>query len=398
MLTKTTRLTDWRYLKIGDLAEEVRSLFEPSREEEQPYIGLEHIEQGTLKLNGIGSSKDTVSTKKKFKKGEILFGSLRPYFRKVIWPKFNGVCSTDITVVKSKNHSCSIFLFYFISSQAFIDHATNISSGTRMPRASWKTLADSNWLFPPLPTQHKIASILSAYDDLIENNLRRIKILEEMAQNLYREWFVKFRFPGHENTRFVDSELGRIPEGWEVGKVESVLKKIKRRVKLKKQDYVSEGMIPVIDQGREFIGGYTDIAESLISNDLPLIVFGDHTRILKYIDFPFACGADGTQLLKSNDDRLPMTLFYYMLLAIDLSDYAYARHFKFLKDELLVLPTKEISKKFNQIVEFFFEQEKALMQKNITLRQTRDLLLPKLISGEVDVSELDIATQEEMAT
>ena len=66
------------------------------------------------------------------------------------------------------------------------------------------------------PTQRKIAAILSAYDDLIENNLRRIKILEEMAQNLYREWFVKFRFPGHQHARFTDSPLGRIPEGWEV--------------------------------------------------------------------------------------------------------------------------------------------------------------------------------------
>ena len=74
---------------------------------------------------------------------------------------------------------------------------------------------------PDLFTQRKIAAILSAYDDLIENNLRRIKILEEMAQNLYREWFVKFRFPGHQHTRFTDSPLGRIPEGWEVKAVEN---------------------------------------------------------------------------------------------------------------------------------------------------------------------------------
>ena len=76
---------------------------------------------------------------------------------------------------------------------------------------------------PPLPTQRKIAAILSAYDDLIENNLRRIKILEEMAQNLYREWFVKFRFPGHQHARFTDSPLGRIPEGWEVVKLGTLL-------------------------------------------------------------------------------------------------------------------------------------------------------------------------------
>ena len=76
---------------------------------------------------------------------------------------------------------------------------------------------------PSLPTQHKIAAILSAYDDVIENNQRRIKILEEMAQNLYREWFVKFRFPGHQQARFVDSPLGPIPEGWEVKRLDQVV-------------------------------------------------------------------------------------------------------------------------------------------------------------------------------
>ena len=79
---------------------------------------------------------------------------------------------------------------------------------------------------PDLTTQRKIAGILSTYDDLIENNLRRIKILEEMAQSLYREWFVHFRFPGHESVRFSDSELGQIPKEWEVRTIEELVKRI----------------------------------------------------------------------------------------------------------------------------------------------------------------------------
>ncbi len=129
--------------------------------------------------------------------------------------------------------------------------------------------------------------------------------------------------------------------------------------------------------------------------DLPLIVFGDHTRVLKFIDFPFACGADGTQLLKSIDERMPMTLFYYALSSIDLSDFAYARHFKFLKEETLVLPVKSIAGLFDQFVSPLRDQTRALRKKNTILRRTRDLLLPKLVSGEVDISELDIAVSEE---
>jgi type I restriction enzyme, S subunit len=268
-------------------------------------------------------------------------------------------------------------------------------TGAAQPKLSQENLKRIELRMPSLLTQQKISAILSAYDDLIENNLRRIKILEEMAQNLYREWFVKFRFPGHERARFIDSPLGRIPDGWEVAKVGDILKKIKRGTKIQKHDYVEEGLIPVVDQGKEFIGGYSNNTESLNSDDLPLIVFGDHTRALKFIDFPFACGADGTQLLKSNNARMPMTLFYYTLLSIDLSNYAYARHFKFLKEETLILPETIIADYYDHFVSPLREQISKLMQKNTTLRHTCDLLLPKLISGEVDVSELDITIHEE---
>ena len=288
-----------------------------------------------------------------------------------------------------------IFLMYYLRSHLGQSDIASKVVGTSQPKLALFRIQKLKIPKVPLPTQRKIATILSAYDDLIENNLRRIKILEEMAQNLYREWFVKFRFPGHQHARFTDSPLGRIPEGWEVVKVGEILKKVKRGTKIQKKDYATEGLIPIVDQGKEFIGGYTDNTDSLISDDLPLIVFGDHTRVLKFIDFPFACGADGTQLLKSNDGRMPMTLFYYALSSIDLSDFAYARHFKFLKEELLVLPAKSIADLFDRFVAPLREQTRSLMQKNISLRRTRDLLLPRLISGEVDVSALDITVPEE---
>jgi len=97
-----------------------------------------------------------------------------------------------------------------------------VSHGTTQDNLSLDKLLRFDFVVPDVDEQRKIAAILSAYDDLIENNLRRIKILEEMAQNLYREWFVKFRFPGHQHTRFTDSSLGQIPEGWQVKKLKQV--------------------------------------------------------------------------------------------------------------------------------------------------------------------------------
>jgi type I restriction enzyme S subunit len=109
------------------------------------------------------------------------------------------------------------FIFYLLKSNIFRDFIIGCAQGAANQASI--TLDDirnfSFWL-PPLPIQRKIAAFLSAYDDLIENNTQRIKILEEMAQALYHEWFVKFRFPGHEKVRMVGWELGKIPEGWEV--------------------------------------------------------------------------------------------------------------------------------------------------------------------------------------
>jgi len=284
------------------------------------------------------------------------------------------------------------FLAKYLMSSNTKAEMTGYVSGAALPRIILKDFINFRILIPPLPTQHKIAAILSAYDDLIENNLRWIKILEDMAQSLYREWFVKFRFPGHEKVQMVDSPPGKIPEGWEVIKVGGLLEKVRRKKKLKKQYYETDGPIPVVDQGRDFIGGYTTDPETLFDSPLPIIVFGDHTRVLKYVDFPFACGADGTQLLRPNTEQMPISLFYYVLKSIDLSDFAYARHFKFLKEQEVLVPNEQITRLFAQVADPVRDLIRCLLSRNTNLRRTRDLLLPKLISGKLDVSDLDIKT------
>ena len=259
------------------------------------------------------------------------------------------------------------------------------SHGATMASLNQDIICRIPLLLPPLPTQKKIASILSAYDDLIENNTRRIKILEEMARRLYREWFVHFRFPGHEKTKFVDSPLGMIPVGWEVKSVGEVLVKILRKKRIPKTEYHKDAGIPVIDQGSEMIGGYTNEIAALHTEPLPIIIFGDHTRIIKYIDFPFASGADGTQLLYPEDASLLPGYFYHMISEIDLSNYAYARHFKFLKAESVLIPKGLVLEAFNKITKNTFAYLGSLNKQNANLRHARDLLLPKLINGDITV-------------
>jgi type I restriction enzyme S subunit len=234
---------------------------------------------------------------------------------------------------------------------------------------------------PPLIVQRRIADILSAYDDLIENNQKQIKLLEEAAMRLYKEWFVNLRFPGYENTKIVDG----VPEGWEYKEVGSLISKTPRTKQVKKSEYNNSGEIPIIDQSREFIAGYTDDRETIVDLGVPVIVFGDHTRILKLINFPFAKGADGTQLIVSGVEEMPQHLLYCSLLNIDLSNYHYARHFKYLKASKIIVPTKNISEEFESIVEIYFKVIQILIDKIFLLQKSRDFLLPKLMNGEIEV-------------
>lgn len=233
---------------------------------------------------------------------------------------------------------------------------------------------------PNYDKQTSIANVLMTYDDLIENNQKQIKLLEEVAQRLYKEWFVDLHFPGYEEAEIIDG----LPKGWEIKKVDELLQKVQKKVKVKASEYMSEGKIPIVDQSRKFIAGYTNNQESL-SDELPAIIFGDHTRIIKYIQFPYARGADGTQVIISNTSRMPQALFYCALKNIDLSNHHYARHFKYLKEKNVLLPERTISGKFNDIADVYFTNIMSLRKMNARLSEARDRLLPKLMSGEIEV-------------
>lgn len=254
-----------------------------------------------------------------------------------------------------------------------------ISQGTAQDNLSWEKLSTIRFPAPDIKVQNKIIDYISTYDDLIENNQKQISLLEEAVQRLYKEWFVDLRFPNYEECKIDDG----VPEGWSKELIGNVIGKVVRTKQVKAADYLKEGSIPVIDQSRDFIAGYTNDIETLVRMDCPVIVFGDHTRILKYIQFPFAKGADGTQLIVSNNDNVPQTLLYCSLIAVDLSNYHYARHFKYLKAESILVPTKEIADKFDRNVTPILLQIQKLRDISNKSAQVRDRLLPKLMSGEV---------------
>ena len=320
--------------------------------------------------------------KRKAKKNDILYsvvGSFGiPVFIKDDKP---FVFQRHIAILRPNKKVNARFLYYKMLSRNFYMKADAAAIGAAQRTVSLTSLRNIEIIVPPMETQRRIADVLSAYDDLIENNRKQIKLLEEAAQRLYKEWFVNLRFPGHEHTKIVDG----VPEGWDRMPVGSLIGKVDRTKQIPTSEYLPNGKIPVIDQSREFIAGYTNDVQAIVKSKAPIIVFGDHTRILKLVQFPFAKGADGTQLIISASERMPQRLLYCSLMNIDLSNYHYARHFKYLKSEIILLPSKGIADDFEKITDPVFKKIQSCRDQCCWGQEARDRLLPKLMSGEVEV-------------
>lgn len=238
---------------------------------------------------------------------------------------------------------------------------------------------------PPVSTQRKIAGVLSLYDHLIDNNTRRIETLKEMAQAIYREWFVNFRFPGHKDVELVESELGPIPEGWEVRKLGEVME-LSYGKGLRKADRV-DGEIPVYGSS----GVIDSHNEALVEG--PGIVVGRKGNVgsVYWVQGGF-CPIDTTYYVVTD---LPLRYVYFDLqyqgfvnsdAAVPGLNRNQAYSLPFL------VPPLGLTERFDVMVAKMFEMIRALQRINGVLSEARDLLLPKLISGEIDVTDLDIDT------
>jgi type I restriction enzyme S subunit len=311
-------------------------------------------------------------------------------------------------LIQNLNDVNKRFLYYLFNSRSVRQQIRASCSGVKVRHTSPSRIYEVKVDVPSLHTQRKIVAILSAYDDLIENNLRRIKILEEMAQNLYREWFVKFRFPGHQHARFVDSSLGRIPEGWgmvPLGKL-TELKKDKFKEKLHSE-------YPLLDlakmQQRTLSIGETgnpiELTTSRIIFEEDDILFGSIRPYLHKVALAPCRGVTNVSVLVIRPTEKILQSFLAVLLSsIDAIRWADQHStgtkmpvikWEALQTLPLLLPSQSVLRAFETSVQPMLQTVKMASSRNQALRRTRDLLLPRLISGEVDVSELDIAVPEE---
>lgn len=303
----------------------------------------------------------------------------------------------------------SNYLYAFLRSHLFQNQIESFVIGSAQPNFGPSHLKMMLIPVPPFQIQKKIASIISAYDSLIENNTRRIQILEEMAQTIYNEWFVKFMFPGHENVKMVESEFGMIPEGWEVKNLEDVYDTSSGGTPSRKISEYYDGYINWV-KTKELNDSYIFDTEEKITqlgldkssaklfpeNTVIMAMYGATIGQLGILSYPSTTNQACCAILRKDDTYTHFYAYLYLLtnrnkiksLGMGAAQQNISQ--QVIKKLQILTPTKDIISKFDLLVTPMFESLKVLSLKNINLQSTRDLLLPKIISGEIDVSELDI--------
>lgn len=311
------------------------------------------------------------------------------------------------------------FLYYYLAQPTLVQWIHNQAVGATMPNLNTSIIRSIPIRYPPLSIQRKIAAILSAYDDLIENNTRRIAILEEMAQLIYREWFVHFRFPGHEDVEMVESELGLVPEGWEVVPVGKAVETVGGGTpRTKRDEYWENGDIVwytpsdltaadtmfMLDSSRHINELGLNNSSAKMFPAYSMMMTSRATLGVTAINATPACTNQGFITCVPNERLSVYQLYFWVAENLEKiinlaggATYKEIRKTTFREMPILV-PDEETTAKFVKVVEPIGQQIENLQRKNANLRETRDLLLPRLVSGELDVSGMEVGRDSKRLT
>ena len=425
---------DWQVLPIESLCLKVTSGGTPSRKNPAFYKNgsILWIKTQELKDWYIEDSQEKI-TEEALKKSSA---KLLPVNTVLMAMYGDGRTITSLGILRKEaatNQACCalvpnfdicepLYLFYLLTFHR--NHLIKLALGGAQRNLSGTIIRNFKVKVPPLPIQRKIAGILSAYDRLIENNTRRIEILEEIARSIFREWFVNFRFPCHEQVQMVDSELGPIPEGWKITSIGNHIN-TQKGYAFKSSWYQEEGI--KIVKVSDFTDDSIDITKlvsiseeiagqhkkhELEANDIIIQTVGSwasnpQSVVGKVIRVPKIAAQT---LLNQNavkvipKESINQFFLFYCLKNERFKSYIIgcaqgaASQASITLDAIrefnILLPPSSLLDSLEDFVSPMWKLINNLDNKNLNLRFTRDYLLPSLISGEIDVENLDIKTEE----
>jgi len=395
----------WREKRLGDyISINPATLTVAKYNGSIQYIDISSVSVGQLYGYAEYDINDAPSRARRIiQPNDIIFSTVRPNLRAYYYVKecpTNAICSTGFAVLRAKKNANSRFIYYLVTEKSFVDYLSLVAKGSAYPAVDTNDFKKAKVSIPDLPTQQRIADILSTYDDLIENNNKRIALLEKAAQELYKEWFVRFRFPGHESAEFENG----LPKGWEVkrlgdygrietGKTPSMVVPenygdeimfiktpdmhgntfvIETEERLSKRGHETQPkkllppnsiMVTCIGTGGVVAinaeqGHTNQQINSIVLNDITYLewLFFTCKTLKETIELFGATGATMTNLSKGKFEKLKV---------ID--------------------PGKSLIESYHKMTADTISLIKSLMYQNQNLAKQRDLLLPRLMSGKLEV-------------
>lgn len=380
----------------------------PIQDDGYPYIRTPNVGKGRLDFTNVRRVSEEVYrewTKRAVPiKGDLILAREAPVGNVAIVPEGEKVCLGQRTVLlrPSKQLVDPEYLNYLLISDDIQAKMHSMSSGATVAHLNMKDIRELVLpVLPDLNKQKELSSIIATYDNLIENNNRRIIILEEMAQSLYREWFVKFRFPGFECTKFIDSPLGKIPEGWVVKSADETID-INPRTTLPKEGVkpfvpmtsLSESSMIIGDiEEREGNGGTKfKNRDTLFARITPCLQNGK-IGYVHFLDVENPIGFGSTEFIVLREDILSSEYIYCLARSNTFRSHAInsmagADGRQRVKSDCfasyyLPVPPKRLLDEFSDIAKSCYTEIYNLNRKNKNLIMQRGLLLPKLISGNI---------------
>ena len=374
---------------------------------ECPVIDIDKITVGrkfvenkeTVIYSGQGGAK--------FENGDTLMARITPCLEngKIAQARIEGkgIGSTELFVFRGKEGvTDNEYVYYFLKQQYIRNLAANSMTGASgRQRADLKFIKKIKLNLPTLDVQQRIASILSAYDNLIENNNKRIRLLEQMAENLYKEWFVRFRFPGHEKAEFKNG----LPKGWKREKIGKVYNTCSGGTPSRvNEDFYNNGSIPWVKTG-ELQDCLIHDAEELITEDalkrssakllpnhsLLMAMYGVNIGKLGILRKEMTCNQAVCAFLPKTADQTFYYLYFYLkgirnyLLSISFGAAQQNLSQALIKNVRIMIPHNDTLQKFENKVSCYFDQISIYQRQNEQLARQRDLLLPRLMSGKLEV-------------
>lgn len=374
----------WEKVKLGNVTDSCLGKMldqNKNKGDYQPYLANVNVRWGEFDLEDLPLMKFEESEQERYelKYGDLVICEGGEPGRCAIWKEQIPNMKIQKALHRVRVHDCLDYryLFYWFLLAGKTGELNQYFTGATIKHMPGQKLKEVVIDKPPLEIQHRIADILSAYDDLIENNQKQIKLLEEAARRLYKEWFVDLRFPGHENTKIADG----VPEGWRRGLLKELISVNYGKDHKKAPD---DGNIPVYGSG----GLMRKCNKSLFSGEAVLIPRKGSLNNIMYVDETF--WTVDTMFYVTMKQPHTAVFVYFFVKAFDMYSMNIGAAVPSMTTKILdamdvVIPDKETLEKFDKCAKTYFSKIKTLQGQNERLKTARNLLLPKLMSGEVEV-------------